>query len=286
MSSRIFVWVALVCIVPVSAGRAAGDEAPGEITIAAVQLHVAPELYVQPGAFSEHARRLMSAAGAADLYVFPEYAAAFLGLRRLRGESAGDVPSRAEVVRAARSAEPQIHALWARLAAERGAYILAGTALVARGDRLYNRALLYAPDGRLVWWQDKAFPGAPETELLQLDRGSPDDASSFTIGGVRIAVTICRDTYHKLWETRFPNADVWIDIKANELPYTEEYYRGALPARLPNSPVDSGLTVSLVGSVFGYTFSGPSLVHQRDRIVKRTDSIHAEDTLVMRVAPH
>ncbi|MDT8296650.1 MAG: hypothetical protein RQ801_00005, partial [Spirochaetaceae bacterium] len=141
----------------------------------------------------------------------------------------------------------------------RGYAVLAGSTLVVGPNGgIRNRALLFDRNGTLQWTQDKSFPGVPETELLDLAAGRIEDAESFVVDGRHIVATICRDTYNDVWEEVLPPADLWIDIKANELPYTPEYYDEALAERLPDSPIDRGLTVSLAGEILGFRFSGPT----------------------------
>lgn len=254
------------------------------VEVAAIQLRVNDALYLTPGAFGVEVEALLQQAGDADLYVFPEYTSAFFALKHLPPEAAalvrrGSVPPLQAIQAAVSEAEPDVHRFWSEVARRRQAYILAGTGLVARGGELYNRGLLYGPRGELRWWQDKVFLGAPEKRVLDLASGSLEDVRTFSLENIEFAVTICRDTYHSVWQEILPDADLWIDIKANELPYSWEYYAGALPARLPNSPIDRGLTVSLVGTMAGYTFSGPTLLHGDRRVQRRTETIHDSATM-------
>jgi len=244
------------------------------LVVGAVQFAVSEEVYRSMESFrravEESLNRLEARASSTgsgrplNLAVFPEYTSAFPGLSYLSEEEIkvleqDPASNRFLIGWALRMAEPEIISMWSDLARIHGYFILAGTTLILdNGGNIRNRALLFSPDGELVWTQDKVFPGAPEMKLLNLKTGKPDDTHPFEINGFRIVVTICRDTYHEEWEEILPEADLWLDIKANELPFTRTYYDEALAARLPGAPTDAGLTVSLSGSILGFSFTGPT----------------------------
>ena len=278
----------------------AGAELPEEtLTIGAVQFAVSEEIYNSMESFrlavEEALSRLEEKAAAAnsgkkpDLAVFPEYTSAFPGLSFLTPQetaaiTASPQDSRFLVGWALRMAEPEIISMWSELAREHGYAILAGTALILDTEgNIRNRALLFSAEGELLWTQDKVFPGAPEVSLLNLKTGKIADARPFDINGFRIVTTICRDTYHEEWEEALGEADLWIDIKANELPYTPAYYNEALPSRLPDSPVDSGLTVSLSGEILGFSFTGPTFYMNDNDTISSTDPFGENSLLVITV---
>jgi hypothetical protein len=228
-----------------------------------------------------------------NLAIFPEYTSAFSGLSFLSSDEISALEknpagNRILIESALRKAEAEIISMWSEIAAEHGYAILAGTTLVCdEKGNIRNRALLFSPEGELKWTQDKVFPGAPEAALLNLKTGTPEDAQPVEINGFRIVVTICRDTYNEIWETILPEADLWIDIKANELPFTRKYYNEALSSRLPGSPTDSGLTVSLSGSILGFSFSGPTEFLRdnglRSEILASTNSFERDALMVLEI---
>jgi len=265
----------LMLLLPgILSARASTGRTAAPLVVGAVQFAVSEETYRSMESFRravENSLNHLEAEAAVtgtgcplNLAVFPEYTSAFCGLSFLHpGEIralAADPAAEAVLInRALKKAEPEIISMWSEIARERGYAILAGTALVlSPEDRIRNRAMLFSPEGNLIWTQDKVFPGAPEIDILKLETGEISDARPFEINGRRIVTTICRDTYHGEWETYLPEADLWIDIKANELPFSRAYYDEALSRRLPESPTDAGLTVSLSGNILGFSFSGPT----------------------------
>lgn len=254
------------------------SENDGVLAVGAVQFAVSEEIYAGTREFKNAVnasldkmeRKAESEAPGRriDLAVFPEYTSAFLALSYLDSDkrsALADDPAairqwkRTTVIRVLKESERDTMSIWSEIAAERGYAILAGSTLVVGPNGgIRNRALLFDRNGTLQWTQDKSFPGAPETELLSLTAGRVSDAEPFVVDGRHIVTTICRDTYNEVWEEVLPPADLWIDIKANELPYTPEYYDEALAERLPDSPIDRGLTVSLAGEILGFRFSGPT----------------------------
>jgi predicted amidohydrolase len=269
---RISVPAFLFCLLAACLPAAGTGEGDGVLRVGAVQFAVSPERYmnhqVLKDAINDVLDRLEDEAASSgygmplDLAVFPEYSSAFLGLvylseGELKALQSAPENNRDIIVRVIREAAPDVEELWTEIASERGYSILAGTVLSAGNDgTIWNRALLYHPENGLVWSQDKSFPGFPEERILQLAAGRPEDTRPFEIDGHTVVMTICRDTYSDVWEEVFPEADLWIDIKANELTYTREYYDEALPSRLPKSRIHEGLTVSLSGEMMGYRFTG------------------------------
>ena len=271
VGSRAALLTLLIALLPGSAAARAASENDGYLTVGAVQFAVSTEVYRSAESFEAAVRQSLSRMEAEaedrgvfpDLAVFPEYTSAFLGLSVLDDDdlkvlASGGTEARAIIDEALAATHQDMVGIWKTISAEKSYAILAGTHLNPDSDgRLRNRALLYS-GGDILWTQDKVFPGAPEQRLLNLASGRLEDAEAFELDGFMIVTTICRDTYSEEWETVLPEADLWIDIKANELPYTMEYYDGALTSRLPNSPIDRGLTVSLSGSILGFSFSGPT----------------------------
>ncbi len=245
----------LTAVPPVvsSPGSAAGTEADdGPLTVGAVQWHVTDDVYASEEAFTAAADREIRALGPVDLVVFPEYTSVLLGLLYV------EAPTAAEAARTSGRVRETMDRIWGRLARRYDVHILAGTWFDERNGRLYNRAVVYGPDGRAVYEQDKVWPGQPERDRLDLAAGRREDARPFLMNGRKLVLSICRDTYHESWEDhwRGSGADLWIDIKANELPYSEAYFAAALPARLADTDIPRGLTVSLTGSFGGYRFEG------------------------------
>ena len=263
------------------------DSADRTLVVAAIQFAVSPEIVESPDTYrlaleaSLDDLNRLTGDNPVDLVVFPEYCSAFLGWAFLNDRERDELirnpaGSRSLIVEAVQKAEPFLETIWGNLARKHDLAILAGTALVAEESadgsetEIYNRAHLYSADGELVWTQDKVFPGLPEESILGLETGEAADAVPFEIDDQSVVVTICRDTYNEVWESRFDNADLWIDIKANELPYTDEYYDAALAERLEDSPIDRGLTVSLAGHFLGYRFTGITEYFVDDKSVAST----------------
>jgi len=146
--------------------------------------------------------------------------------------------------------------------------IVAGSAFVAvqpegGGEELRNRAFVLGPDGSLLYAQDKVFLTDFERDVVGLSPGRIEDASPFAVARVRIGLTLCRDTFFAEWEDLFRGVDLWIDIKANAVPFTaqeREDFRRALPARLPRAGVRHGITACLVGSYLDLSWEGESSV--------------------------
>ena len=253
---------------------ATGELKEDPLVIGAVQFEVSPQVYSSGEAFRRAIEEKIIRLEEADFIIFPEYTSVYAGYLFVNSLS------REEIARTEPKVREFLDREWGRLAKKYGKYILAGTYYAVEGDKIYNRALIYGPEGALFHSQDKVFLGDIEINSIGLDRGDIDNAVPFTIKGKTFFLTICRDTYHKEWESIVPPVDLWIDIKANELPYTREYYSGALPSRLPDSRADLGLTVSLTGSIGGYVFEGYSALRNDADQLKATSRYDGDDAFL------
>lgn len=249
-------------------------ENDGELWIGAVQFAVSESVYRSTESFenainsSLNAVEKEAAGNRLDMVVFPEYTSAFLGLSLLSEQDLQSIRDNLsdeyQLVRnVIHATEKTVISIWQRISRERDYAILAGSILVVekienKHESIFNRALLFSRDGTLIWHQDKVFLGEPEKRILNLHSSSLNKAHTFQIDQHTIALTICRDTYHKVWEEHFSHVDLWIDIKANEIPFTRSYYDEALLARLKGSRVPYGITVSLSGEIMGFQFTGPT----------------------------
>jgi predicted amidohydrolase len=226
VSCLVMVLTMLVSITTLSARGASEND--GVLAVGAVQFAVSEEIYAGTREFKdavnasldrmERKAEIEAPGRRIDLAVFPEYTSAFLALSYLdadkRSALAGDPAAirqlkRTTVIRALKAAEQKTMSLWSEIAADRGYAVLAGSALVVGPEGgIRNRALLFDRNGKLQWTQDKSFPGAPESELLDLAAGSVEDAEPFVVDGWDIVTTICRDTYNEVWEEVLPPADL------------------------------------------------------------------------------
>jgi predicted amidohydrolase len=225
-----------------------------------------------------------SAAGnGADLIVFPEYSCAFLALQpwkeivegsadmtealgRIRSAAHGIDSLRDVFLQRAGAVDSALRASFGDLALRYGVAIVAGTAFAAETSpdgvrELRNRAYVFGRNGALLCTQDKVFLTEFERDLLGMSPGALEAARPFRIGGATVALTICRDTFHAEWERIFRGADIWIDIKANGVPFTQEQkesFGRALSSRLPGAEVRYGITACLVGKFLDFTWEGES----------------------------
>lgn len=260
----------------------------------AVQLCVDPGMYASASSFSEGIHSLVASAVSRyrpDLIVFPEYTGVFAaavstGLGPL--EDSRGLPGLLEhpekvlgVLDPGAVSAPDFFArhdpsvlldqVFGAAAAFHGIHIIAGTyfapvpvaGVSGPGTRVVNRAVVYGPDGKRVYEQDKVFLTPFEEELLGLAPGTLDAVRTFAINGVELGLTVCRDSFFPDWENHFSGIDLWIDIKANGVPFDSEQeavFRRALPARIASSGVPAGMTVCLTGRFFGLMWEGRSSV--------------------------
>jgi len=274
---------------PPALGRATAP-ALGELRVAAVQLCVAPE---DLASFSAYAARITALVERClpyrpDLILFPEYASAFFALLPY-GPVLREADSLEEALRRVLAGEPLagnlhdlfllnsglaergLRELFGGLAREHAVAVGAGSWFAAQpsGSRtlLVNRAVIFGPGGEELYCQDKVYLTPFEEELLGLTPGRLEAARPFLVGGRRVALTLCRDTFFEDWERILSGAELWVDLKANGQPFTAQEraaFQRALPARLPGAQVPYGLTLCLTGSLAGLAWEGESsLVHWR-----------------------
>jgi predicted amidohydrolase len=263
--------------------RSAGGGDP-HLRVAAVQLSVDSEMLSSLEAYRSRITRLVERTlpGRPDLVVFPEYTAAFLALVPHHRELAG-AKTVAEGLERVRAAEPlvgnlydlfalesgwverAVQELFGGLARRYGVAVLAGSYFAwstgAEGGRLTNRLVVFGSDGQALYGQDKVYLTPFEEELLGLSPGAISEARPFALRGGRIAVTICRDTFFSRWERQLAGSDLWIDIKANGIAFTQEErerFQRALPARIRSGNVPYGLTVCLNGTLLDLLWEGVS----------------------------
>ena len=270
--------------------QSAPRQLEAEIRVAAVQLSLDTAMLRSLESYRLRIAEKVeqSLASRPDLIVFPEYTAAFLAVipHRRELEGAGSVAEALERIRARDPlavglrellllnsgwVERALEEVFGRLAREHGVAILAGSYFARPDDpgpvRLTNRAVVFGDDGRRLYEQDKVYLTPFEEELLGLSPGEPAEARPFALGGARVGVTICRDTFFSDWEPRLAGSDLWVDIKANGTPYTQEErqnFERALPARIRSGEVPYGLTVCLTGEFLDLMWEGKSSLVRKE----------------------
>jgi predicted amidohydrolase len=312
MARSRLVAVALAALFAALAVRPAAA-APGELRVAAVQLSISAADLASPAAYVEHiqsaVRRCLPFAP--DLILFPEYASAFMAVLPYGG-SIRDAGSLEEALRLALEREPLardlhdlfllnsglaergLRELFGGLARRYGVAIGAGSwfAAVPAGGRtvLVNRAVIFDRQGAELYTQDKVFLTPFEEERLGLNPGRLEAARPFLLQGRRVALTLCRDTFFPEWEPLLRNAELWVDLRANGEPYTDEVRESqqrALPARLEGGDVPYGLSVCLTGGLFGLAWEGVSFLARQEggtvRILESAPSPAAEAVLLVTV---
>ena len=264
---------------------------PGELRVAAVQLHFTPADLASTAAYVSLIQEavLRCLPFAPDLILFPEYASVFLALlpygRLIQGAQSLDQALQRVLERANRwpttwgscscsnsaLTESSLRELFGGLARRHGVAIGAGTWFApaqANGRTvLVDRAVIFDSSGAQLYTQDKVFLTPFEEGILGLRPGRLSDARPFLLKGRRLALTICRDTYSEEWDGRLAGAELWVDLKANGEPFTQavrESFLHALPARLSETGVPFGLTVCLTGELAGLRWEGQSFVAGRE----------------------
>ena len=177
----------------------------------------------------------------AELLVFPEYGA--MELSTLDGaEVAGDLE---RSIRAVSDRMGDVQSLHKRLAQNYKTYILGASAPVVDGPgRPVNRAVLYAPDGRLDH-QDKQIMTRFEREEWDIAPGGPLKLFDTPLG--KIGVLICYDSEFPLLGRALQDADLILVPSCTEA--LSGYWRvriGAMSRALENQCVT--VMASLVGN--------------------------------------
>ncbi len=262
------------------------------LSIAGVQLHIDESMYESIESFSlvieKELHQAISTSGdevPPDLVIFPEYTSVFLALipyshqimtsdtlsmalTAIRSTYSGIRSLKDLFIMQAGWVEGKMDLVWGGLAGRYGVAILAGTYFAAESGALRNRLVVYDKSGRRLYEQDKVYLTEFELDIIGLEPGSLDFATTFNIEGFHIAPTICRDTFFPAWNRVFSGADYWIDIKANGEEYSEDIagkFFYALPERIEESGADGGMTVCLTGSFLDLFWEGRSFVVSYDR---------------------
>ncbi|HEX6988424.1 MAG TPA: nitrilase-related carbon-nitrogen hydrolase [Bacillota bacterium] len=276
---------------------------PSAVRLAAVQMRFEPA--AAPEQYAEHVLALARRAvdDGAQLVAFPEDAALpLLGLLPGAGAvlAAPDLKQAlsaygrgVSVIDVLRFAGPAVErayrAVFAAVARSLRVYVHAGSAMLpGRGDRVYNVAHLFAPDGRLLARSSKAHLLPLEAEW-GLTPGEGLTVVDTLIG--RIGLPVCMDATY--WESfrilYLHGAEIAVLPTANPEPYDEwRALRGIWP-RVQESPM-YGLQSSLVGRVLGMTLTGKSGIYgpaelspNGDGIWARMDDPEAEGVVVATV---
>jgi predicted amidohydrolase len=296
---------------------AAAEHGGGKVApiVTAVQYEVKIENYRSPARFtgSIEACAAKAAAQGAELLVFPEYINVFLSLSEeiealaevksmeeaavmLGGTMSRDFLRRLLAERSDRVRE-LMDEIWGGAARRYSVWIVAGSYFALEGGELYNRAVVYDPEGKTVYHQDKVYLTPFETEQAGLSAGTVEKAELFDAAGLRCGLTICRDSFFDRWNDVFQEADLWIDIKANGEEYrpeTKELFEAALPERIGETGIPFGVTACLNGSFLDLFWEGPSSIIRSIEgsgdgklweVIARADSPQAMQQVSARISP-
>jgi len=155
-----------------------------EARIAAVQYALKPIIRFAEFAAQVEAHVMEAVADGAGLVMFPEYLTAqLLTIPDASGRSPRPLTSLTDFTE-------EYRALFRSLAARHGLIILAGTHMVRRGNRLYNTAHLFFPDGRLVT-QEKLHLTPSEPTAWGLTPG--DALTLIRLPFAEAAILVCYD---------------------------------------------------------------------------------------------
>jgi predicted amidohydrolase len=119
----------------------------------------------------------------ADFVLFPE-------LFTTQLLSIGDGSGKALPIEALPNFTEAYQALFKEQAARTGMHLIAGTHIIAEGDKLYNSAYLFYPDGRIG--EQKKLHITP-TEIKEWSMGAGDSLQVFDTEKGRIGILVCYD---------------------------------------------------------------------------------------------
>jgi hypothetical protein len=261
------------------------NTADSEIVVAGIQFKTDESVYESLESFSQAVEReiqrtLGSYTGESrpDIVVFPEYTSVFVALTPYYGEIKRSA-SISEALDAIRRRNPSITGIrrffleqagrvgreldgvWGALARKYDIFLLGGTYFAERSGELVNLLVVYDRNGKRLYEQQKAYPTEFELDIVGLEPGSLGEAELWEVDGAYVAATICRDTFFDSWNTKFKEADYWIDIKASGTEFTAEEasrFMRALPERIGDTGVEGGMTVCLTGSYLELFWEGRS----------------------------
>ena len=316
---------AAICIILQCAPLLAAQEGGGELNpspadhsqtlrMAAVQFKIQQSDLRSFAVFRSRIEALVKRAMAfePDLIVFPEYTSVFFAvipyypLIRV-SESAQDglsrISARDPLINGFRDlflinsglAERVMDEVFANVARRHEVAIIPGTyfAWSKRGKEiaLVNRLVVYDPNGKVSYKQDKVFLTPFEEQLLGISAGLVEEAEPIVLRGRRIGLTICRDTFFSDWLQVHSGVDLWIDIKANGAVFTEEErqrFLRAVPARIREGDIPYGLTVCLTGSLLEMIWEGESSLVRNDpgegiRFLENAGSASEEEILFISI---
>jgi predicted amidohydrolase len=119
----------------------------------------------------------------ADFVLFPEFFTTQL-------MSIGDEQGKALSIRELPQFTEQYRSLFIGLAERTGMHIIGGTHVIRKGDRLYNTAHLFYPDGRVA---EQAKLHITPTEVKEWNMSAGEDLQVFDTAKGRIAILTCYD---------------------------------------------------------------------------------------------
>jgi len=291
------------------------------VKAALVQYEVRAADYQSEAAFAERVGALTAEAAArgAKILVFPEYINVFLAALPLGRRLAltDTLPGALQLVQEyhrrpvglrehlrlqSSSTREVMDRVWGSLARRHNVWIIAGSAFVAETDKaasapkkrpqLLNRAFVYAPSGQVAYTQDKVYLTPFEKNTIGLSPGDISEARVFEAAGLDIALTLCRDTFFDIWNSRMGEADVWVDLKANGVEFDQQsrqLFREAVPERIAETEVPYGFTVCLTGRYLELFWEGrSSVVVPADqgagyKTIQKTEKPVGEEMLIIKI---
>jgi predicted amidohydrolase len=261
-----------------------------DLHVAGVQWEMKPEYVADQELFWQDVERTLLSEGLApltsqeQLIVFPEYTSVFLTLTEfvpylfdspdmqtawLKVSRDYGYTSIAELFTEETLDTYSYLDNWKKIAVAYNSYLIPGTFFIydPRQDQVVNRMVIISPEGEVVYYQDKVFMTPFERQLVGLEGSRQYWAEPLEIGGVDVAVTICRDTFFDSWEDEFGDVDLWIDIKANGQQFTQDtkqLFTEAVPERIEDIDGAVGMTVCLTGEFLDLFWEGVSTVVDQD----------------------